>query len=96
MNSVAVKETCLSPIMLVNRGKVRDIYAVEDKLLIVSTDRLSAFDVILPDPIPDKGRILTQLSLFWMANMCHIVPNHLISADVNDYPQECKRFTEVL
>ncbi|MGB6064231.1 MAG: phosphoribosylaminoimidazolesuccinocarboxamide synthase [Desulfomonilaceae bacterium] len=96
MNSVAVKETSLSPIVLVGRGKVRDIYTIEDKLLIVSTDRLSAFDVILPDPIPDKGKVLNRLSQFWMANTRHIVPNHLISANVSDYPPECGRFAEVL
>ncbi len=96
MNSVAVKETYLSPIVLVGRGKVRDIYTIEDKLLIVCTDRLSAFDVVLPDPIPDKGKVLNQLSLFWMAKTRHIVANHVVSANVNDYPRECGRFAEVL
>jgi phosphoribosylaminoimidazole-succinocarboxamide synthase len=96
MNPVVVKETSLSPLLLVGRGKVRDIYRVEDKLLIVSTDRLSAFDVILPDPIPDKGKVLNKLSLFWMTRTQGIVPNHVITAEVDEYPDECKAFSEVL
>jgi phosphoribosylaminoimidazole-succinocarboxamide synthase len=96
MNPVVVKETNLSPLVLVGRGKVRDIYRVEDKLLIVSTDRLSAFDVILPDPIPDKGKVLNRLSLFWMARTHDIVPNHLITADVDEYPEECRKSSELL
>jgi phosphoribosylaminoimidazole-succinocarboxamide synthase len=96
MNPVVVKETNLSPLVLVGRGKVRDIYRVEDKLLIVSTDRLSAFDVILPDPIPDKGKVLNKLSLFWMARTQDVVPNHLITADVDQYPDECRKSSELL
>jgi len=96
MIPVVVKETHLSPLVLVGRGKVRDIYGVEDKLLIVSTDRLSAFDVILPDPIPDKGKVLNGLSLFWMTRTREIVPNHVISAEVSEYPEECRGFSEVL
>src|SRR4030088_3067868 len=63
------------------RGKVRDIYDLGDRLLIVATDRLSAFDVILPTPIPDKGRVLTQLSLFWFELFKDVTPNHVLSAD---------------
>ena len=96
MNPGVVRETNLSPLLLVGRGKVRDIYEVEDKLLIVSTDRLSAFDVILPDPIPDKGKVLNKLSLFWMNRTQDIVPNHLITANVNEYPGECLKFLELL
>lgn len=96
MNPVVVKETNLSPLLLVGRGKVRDIYGVEDKLLIVSTDRLSAFDVILPDAIPDKGKVLNKLSLFWMDRTQDIVPNHLITANVDEYPGECLKFSELL
>ena len=71
------------PLELVNRGKVRDIYAVgKDRLLIVTTDRLSAFDVILPTPVPDKGRVLNQISLFWFRRFKRLVPNHVITADV--------------
>jgi len=96
MNPVVVKETNLSPLVLVGRGKVRDIYRIEDKLLIVSTDRLSAFDVILPDPIPDTGKVLNKLSLFWMTKTQDIVPNHLITADVDEYPEECRKSSELL
>ncbi len=71
-------ESSLSSLPLLGRGKVRDIYAVDEaRLLIVTTDRLSAFDVILPDPIPDKGRVLTAVSSFWFARLAHVVPNHL-------------------
>ncbi len=82
------------PLPLVGRGKVRDIYAVgEDRLLIVTTDRLSAFDVVLPDPIPHKGQVLTQISVFWFDFLSSIVPHHLITADVNemDLPREVKQ-----
>ncbi len=71
------------PLPLLNRGKVRDIYAVgDDKLLIVTTDRLSAFDVVLPSPIPDKGKVLNQISLFWFKKFKNIVPNHILGDDV--------------
>jgi phosphoribosylaminoimidazole-succinocarboxamide synthase len=74
-----VRETKFAGISPVARGKVRDIYAAGDKLLIVATDRLSAFDVILPTPIPDKGRVLTQLSLFWFDLLRDAIPNHVVS-----------------
>jgi phosphoribosylaminoimidazole-succinocarboxamide synthase len=78
MTSPAVFETALSGLRLLHRGKVRDLYALDDRhLLMVATDRLSAFDVVLPDPIPGKGRTLTQISNFWFARTAHIVPNHL-------------------
>ena len=81
--TVTVQQTNL-PLPLVARGKVRDIYAVgTDKLLLVTTDRLSAFDVILPNPIPDKGKVLNQISLFWFEKFKSIVPNHVITADVS-------------
>jgi len=82
------------PLPFVGRGKVRDIYAVEgDKLLIVTTDRLSAFDEVLPDPIPFKGQVLTQISVFWFEFLNSVVPNHLITADLEgmDLPEEVKR-----
>ena len=73
------------PLPLLGRGKVRDIYKMgEDKLLIVTTDRLSAFDVVLPNPIPYKGKVLTQISVFWLNFFSEIVENHLISADMDD------------
>ena len=83
MKNLTVWETSL-PLPLVNRGKVRDIYAVgEDKLLIITTDRLSAFDVVLPTPIPDKGRVLNQISLFWFDQFKSIIPNHIIASNVD-------------
>ncbi|MFH0826076.1 MAG: phosphoribosylaminoimidazolesuccinocarboxamide synthase [Pseudomonadota bacterium] len=96
MNCSTVIETDLSPLTLVGRGKVRDIYDLGDQLLIVSTDRISAFDVILPDPIPDKGSVLNRLSAFWMQQTETIVPNHFMSADHLDYPEVCRPFDAVL
>jgi phosphoribosylaminoimidazole-succinocarboxamide synthase len=78
------------------RGKVRDIYGAGDKLVIVTTDRLSAFDYILPTPIPDKGRVLTQTTIFWLDLLRDIVPNHFLSANVDDYPAEFHAFREQL
>jgi phosphoribosylaminoimidazole-succinocarboxamide synthase len=75
-------ESSIKSLPLLGRGKVRDIYAVgNDKLLIVTTDRLSAYDVIMPTPIPEKGRVLTQLSNFWFGKLAHVVPNHLTGID---------------
>ncbi len=81
---------------LLHRGKVRDIYKVGGHLLIVATDRLSAFDVVLPTPIPGKGRILTQMSLFWFEKLKDLVPNHLVQADVTQFPEELKPFSKSL
>jgi phosphoribosylaminoimidazole-succinocarboxamide synthase len=85
-----VWETNLPGIHFLNRGKVRDLYEVGDRLLIVATDRLSAFDVVLPTPIPDKGRVLTQLSLFWFDLLHDVIPNHIVN--VTDYPQELEPY----
>ncbi len=80
--SQTVYESRIASLPLIARGKVRDIYAIgEQQMLIVTTDRLSAFDVILPDPIPDKGRVLTAVSGFWFERLAHIVPNHLTGID---------------
>src|SRR5262249_39657370 len=80
--SVALYESSLTSLARVGRGKVRDIYAVGgDRLLIVVTDRLSAFDVILPDPIPDKGRVLNAMAAFWFARLAHVVPNRVAGVD---------------
>jgi len=76
----AISQTSFSGLKLRGRGKVRDIYEVGEDLLIVATDRLSAFDVVIPTPIPDKGKVLTQLSLFWFEKLQGIVPNHIITA----------------
>jgi phosphoribosylaminoimidazole-succinocarboxamide synthase len=83
-------EETLSGLTLFNRGKVRDIYNLGDKLLLVASDRISAFDVILPTLIPDKGKILTKLSEFWFGVVKDIVPHHLISTNVNDFPAACQ------
>ncbi|MBU4275920.1 MAG: phosphoribosylaminoimidazolesuccinocarboxamide synthase [Proteobacteria bacterium] len=96
MSTLPVHETHLEGVPLVARGKVRDIYDLGDHLLIVATDRLSAFDVVLPDPIPDKGKVLTQISLFWFQQMADITPNHLVAWEVADFPRELQKFGEVL
>ena len=92
----AVIETKLEALNLIKRGKVRDIYDLGDYLLMVATDRISAFDVVMPNSIPEKGKILTQISLFWFEIMRPILPNHLISANVDDYPEICRPYSEIL
>jgi len=90
-------ETSLPGVKLHSRGKVRDIYEVgEDQLLVVATDRLSAFDVVMREGIPDKGRVLTQLSVFWFNFFRDVVPTHFLTAEVDDYPAELKRFADQL
>jgi phosphoribosylaminoimidazole-succinocarboxamide synthase len=91
-----VSMTEFKSLVLKGRGKVRDIYNLGDRLLIVATDRISAFDVVMPNPIPDKGTILTQLSKFWFDMTKEIVPNHIISTDVKDFPEECRPYQEIL
>jgi phosphoribosylaminoimidazole-succinocarboxamide synthase len=88
MASVApVVETTLADLQLFRRGKVRDVYAVdEDRLLIVATDRISAFDSVSPTPIERKGEVLTALSRFWFAKLGHVVPNHLLTTDIDEMP----------
>jgi len=80
----------------IRSGKVRDIFDLGDNLLLVASDRVSAFDVVLPTGIPEKGKILTQVSLFWFKQMEDIIQNHLISADVNDFPAVCQPGREML
>lgn len=92
--SAIVRETSLPGIQFLNRGKVRDLYEVDGQLLIVATDRLSAFDVVLPTPIPDKGWVLTQLSLFWFDRLRGVIPNHVLTA--TDFPRELDAFREQL
>jgi phosphoribosylaminoimidazole-succinocarboxamide synthase len=96
MPSHVISTTEFKTLKLRGRGKVRDIYDLGDRLLIVATDRISAFDVVMPNPIPDKGRILTQLSKFWFDLTKQIVPNHVISAKVEDYPKDCQPYQEIL
>jgi phosphoribosylaminoimidazole-succinocarboxamide synthase len=89
-----IQETHFAGLTPAARGKVRDIYDLGDKLLIVATDRLSAFDVILPTPIPDKGRVLTQLSLYWFDLLKEIIPNHVLSS--TEFPAAFNAFREEL
>ncbi len=94
--AAVVRETNLEGLKLLGRGKVRDIYDLGEHLLIVATDRISAFDVVLPDPIPDKGRILTQISIYWFQQMEDITPNHLVAWRVEDFPPELQAHAEQL
>lgn len=94
--SQSVKETDFPGLKLVNRGKVRDIYDLGDALLMVTSDRISAFDVIMNEAIPDKGKVLTQISKFWFSQVEDIIPNHIISTDVADYPAVCQPYADVL
>lgn len=91
-----VLETNLEGVRLLRRGKVRDIYEIEDYLLIVATDRVSAFDVVLPTGIPEKGKILTQISLFWFDKVKDIVENHLVSANADEFPEPLPAYKEIL
>jgi phosphoribosylaminoimidazole-succinocarboxamide synthase len=94
--STVITSTDLPGIERVASGKVRDVYAVGDDLLIVATDRISAFDCVLPQGIPGKGRVLTQMSLFWFDFLKDVVPNHLITADVNDFPAPLREYRDQL
>ncbi len=96
MHSTVMKESNFRDLRLLKRGKVRDIYEVEDKLLIVATDRMSAFDVVMEDPIPDKGRILTGISLFWFKKLENVIANHLITSEPSEYPEICRRYAPEL
>jgi phosphoribosylaminoimidazole-succinocarboxamide synthase len=96
MTQPALYQTDLKGLKLVNRGKVRDLYDLGEVLLIVATDRISAFDVIMPNPIPGKGEVLTTLSEFWFRQMTDIIGNHLVTTDVEKFPAECKPHRDVL
>jgi len=89
-------ETKLPGLNLKGRGKVRDIYDLGDRLLIVASDRISAFDVVMHDPIPDKGKILTQISAFWFSQLADLAPHHLVSTDVQAFPAACQAYAETL
>lgn len=91
-----VIQTDFTDLKIFKRGKVRDVYDLGDTLLMIATDRISAFDVVMPDPIPDKGKILTQISLFWFDLMRPLLSNHIISSKTDDYPEECKKYAEIL
>ena len=96
MQNNAVITTEFEQLNLFSRGKVRDVYEVGGNLLIITTDRISAFDVIMTDPVPGKGKVLTQMSAFWFREMEDIIKNHLITTDVNDFPEECAPYSEIL
>jgi len=96
MTLTGLTETHLADLKLISRGKVRDIYELDDYLLIVASDRISAFDVIMPNPIPDKGKILTRMSAFWFDKMTDIVDNHLVETDVTKLPKACTTYAEIL
>ena len=89
-------KTDFPDLKLLNRGKVRDIYDFGNKLLIVASDRLSAFDVVFGDGIPEKGKVLTQLSLFWFDKTKKIIKSHLITANIDEYPKEAQKYREIL
>jgi len=94
--SQPIMQTDFPGLNLITRGKVRDIYDLGDALLLVTSDRISAFDVIMNEPIPDKGFVLTQISAFWFRQMEDIVKNHIISTDTADYPATCRPYAEAL
>lgn len=96
MTGTVVYQTEYKDLKLERRGKVRDIYDLGSELLIVATDRISAFDVVMAEPIPGKGRVLTAISKFWFEALKEICPNHLISLDPDAYPEECRPYSQEL
>ncbi len=92
----ALLETRITEFPLFSKGKVRDVYDLDDKLLIVATDRISAFDVVLPNGIPGKGKVLTQMSLFWFDLVKNVAASHLITGDVDQYPDALKKHRDIL
>lgn len=92
----SVSDISLSEIPLFKRGKVRDVFEVEDKLLIVASDRISAFDFVLPAVIPDKGKVLTQLSKFWFDSMRLVCPNHMLATEIDAFPPVLHKYRDVL
>jgi phosphoribosylaminoimidazole-succinocarboxamide synthase len=89
-------ETNFSDAKLLRRGKVRDVYEIDDYLLIVATDRVSAFDVVLPNGIPGKGEVLTQISLYWFRHTEDVIENHIVTADVDEYPAVLRKYKDIL
>ena len=94
--STVITETNFPTLKLVNRGKVRDIYDLGEYLLLVTSDRISAFDVIMNEGIPNKGLVLNQMSIFWFREMSDIIPNHIVATDVEDFPAETKPYHDQL
>jgi len=96
MNNPGIMKTDFQGMTLASTGKVRDIYALDSHLLIVATDRISAFDVIMPNPVPGKGEVLTRMSAFWFGKMGDIVPNHVVSTNPDEYPAACAPYRDLL
>jgi phosphoribosylaminoimidazole-succinocarboxamide synthase len=97
MSAATLLQTSLSDLPLMRRGKVRDVYSINDEqLLIVATDRISAFDCVLPTPIERKGEVLTALSQFWFDRLGHVVANHLITSDIEQMPEGVRRYSSIL
>jgi phosphoribosylaminoimidazole-succinocarboxamide synthase len=96
MNHPAIMKTDFQGMALTSTGKVRDIYTLDSHLLIVATDRISAFDFIMPNPVPGKGEVLTRMSAFWFGKMGDIIPNHVVSTNPDEYPAVCAPYREVL
>ncbi len=96
MNTKGLMSTQFTGMTLAGKGKVRDIYAVDPYLLIVATDRISAFDCIMPNPIPGKGEVLTRMSAFWFGKMEDIIPNHCVSTNPDEYPAACAPYRDAL
>jgi phosphoribosylaminoimidazole-succinocarboxamide synthase len=95
MTKVILK-TEFPDIPLLNRGKVRDIYELGEVLLLVATDRISAFDVVLPNGIPEKGRVLTQISIYWFEQMKDIIQNHIVATEARDFPEKLNKYADIL
>jgi phosphoribosylaminoimidazole-succinocarboxamide synthase len=96
MNPNAIYKTDFPKLKFLRRGKVRDLYDLGEHLLIVATDRLSAYDVVMPQPIPLKGKVLTQISNWWFSLMADVIPNHLVATSVEDFPAECAPYLDAL
>ncbi len=96
METPIVLQTDFADLNLVNRGKVRDIYDLGEHLLIVTSDRISAFDVVMNEGIPNKGRVLTQISRFWFEKMADVIPNHIVATEVDDFPSQARKYRDEL
>ena len=96
MSNPGIMKTDFQGMTLASTGKVRDIYAFDSHLLIVATDRISAFDFIMPNPVPGKGEVLTRMSAFWFGKMADIIPNHVVSTNPDEYPAVCAPYRDLL
>jgi phosphoribosylaminoimidazole-succinocarboxamide synthase len=96
MSNPGIMKTDFQGMTVASTGKVRDIYAFDSHLLIVATDRISAFDFIMPNPVPGKGEVLTRMSAFWFGKMADIIPNHVVSTNPDEYPAVCAPYRDLL